>query len=315
MLEFNPDVTATTAFAPATCANVAVGFDVLGFPLKGVGDRVTLTRTDEPGIRVELYAPDTDIPLDPDKNIASAVIQNFCKQHGLPVHFILILHKGIPIGSGMGGSAASAVAALVALNGFLKIPASLAQLAEVAIEGEGMVSGSKHADNVVPCLYGGMTLTHSMDPLRVVQLPTPNVFCVLVHPQLRVDTADARAALPDSFPLKAYVQQSANLAGFIAALYEDDVALLAASLSDVLIEPARGALVKGFDAVKQAALEAGALGASFSGSGPSMFAFAKNEAEAAVIQQAMQGAFLDEGVQSQAWVCPVSKQGAALCDT
>ena len=315
MLEFNPTITSISAFAPATCANVAVGFDLLGFPIATVGDRVTLTRCERPGIHIQSIASEEPLPLDPDKNIASAVIKKFCQQHQLPLNFTLTLKKGIPIGSGMGGSAASAVAALVALNGFLKNPAPLESLAKTAIEGEALVSGSPHADNVVPCLYGGMTLTCRTEPLRVIQLPIPSVYCVLVHPALRVDTREARTVLPNAFPLKTYVRQSAHLAGFIAALYQEDLELLKSCLADVLIEPQRSRLVPGFDRVKQAALKQGALGASLSGSGPSVFALVKEKSDAQAIQQAMMDAFSQETIKSQGWICPISATGATLCDT
>lgn len=315
MLEFNAAIKTVRAFAPATCANVAVGFDLLGFPIAAVGDEVILTRTEKPGIQIAAIESKQELPMDVDKNVASAVIKKFCQRHQLPMHFALTLKKGIPIGSGMGGSAASAVAALVALNGFLKNPVSLQTLAYTAIEGEEMVSGSKHGDNVVPCLLGGMTLTRHIDPLDVIQLPIPNVQCVLVHPELRVDTRDARAVLPQEFPLKTFTQQSANLAGFIAALYQNNIALLQACLVDVLIEPKRAKLVKGFSQVKQAALKTGALGASLSGSGPTVFAFAKTESDAGAILTAMQAAFHAEGVASEAWSCPISPKGAFICNT
>lgn len=315
MHEFNPEIKSATAFAPATCANVAVGFDLLGFPIATLGDQVTLTHTEHPGIYIESIESASTLPLDPDKNIASAVIKKFCHAHQLPMHFTLTLKKGIPIGSGMGGSAASAVAALVALNSLLKKPAPLESLAKTAIEGEAMVSGSPHADNVVPCLYGGMTLTRSMDPLHVIQLPIPNLYAVIVHPQLRVDTRDARAVLPAAFPLKIYIQQSANLASFISALYQEDFTLLKTCLTDVLIEPKRSPLIKGFDRVKKSALEHGALGASLSGSGPSVFALAKDALDAKAIQQTMIDAFSAESVKSKGWICKISKKGAAPCNT
>ena len=312
MMEINEEIKSFAAFAPATCANVADGFDCLGFAVGSIGDEVILTRNKRDGLVIEAIESEDELPLAVDKNIATAVIKKFCHDHRLPCHFRLRLHKGIPLSSGMGGSAASAVAALIALNAFLKEPVNKATLASYAIRGEGLVSGSQHADNVVPCLYGGLTLTRSIEPIDVLQLPLINLFTVLVHPKLRVDTKDARAILPMELPLKTYVQQSANLASFIVALYESNMELMNQCLQDVLIEPRRSKLVKGFPEVKRAALEAGALGASLSGSGPSIFAFAKTERQANAIKEAIIKAFAGENVASQGWVGKISNEGALI---
>lgn len=315
MLEYKPHIKSVTAFAPATCANVAVGFDLLGFPLENIGDTVTLTIHEKEEMRVEVSGPMQSLPLSPDKNIASSVVKNFCHDYHLTSHFTVSIKKGIPIGSGMGGSAASAVAALVALNAFLKQPVSIDTLASYTIEGEAMVSGSKHGDNVVPCLLGGLTLTQQIDPLKVIQLPVPNIFCVLVHPNLRIDTRMARAILPSSWELNLFVKQSANLASFIAALYQNDITLLQDCLQDVLIEPIRSKLVNGFDNVKQAALSQGALGASLSGSGPSIFALCETKATANLVRQAMLDSFNVENIEAQGWVSRISTKAASVIST
>ena len=312
MFEFNNKIVSVTAQAPATCANVAVGFDLLGFPITALHDVITLTRNSGTNIVLENIESNDKLPLDVDKNVASAVIKNFCQAHDLPFNFNITLKKGIPLGSGLGGSAASAVAAMLALNAFLIKPMDNAELASYAIFGEEIACGSRHADNVVPCLYGGMTLTRSVDPLEVIALPVPDVFCVVVHPKIRLDTRNSRGVLPNELPLKTYVKQSANLASFIAALYENNLELMAKCLEDVLIEPLRAKLVPGFDSVKQAAIGAGALGASLSGSGPSVFAFASNEQAAEKVQAAMMKAFLDENIQCEGWLCKISQTGAAI---
>lgn len=311
-MKFKSNIKSITAFAPATCANVAVGFDILGFSLDCVGDEVVLTLNNQDGLVIENIIANEALPYEIEKNVVSWVINKFCQQHQLPCNFKLTIKKGIPLGSGMGGSAASAVAALTALNGFLDEPVDLEILAYYAIDAEGLVSGSPHADNVVPCLYGGMTLTKSMKPLELIQLPLLELYCVLVHPNIRVDTKDARAILPDDFPLAAYVKQSANLASFISALYENRIELIKGSLQDMLIEPYRSKLIKGFAAVKNAALNANALGVSLSGSGPSVFALAKSIEDAKKIKAEMITAFAKEGVESSAWINQLNNNAAKI---
>lgn len=315
MLVINEKITATTAFAPATCANVAVGFDLLGFPINQIGDEITLSRNDTSDIIVEQIEPNNILPSHPDKNIAVAVIRKFCQDHQLPVNFSLHIRKGIPLSSGMGGSAASAVAALVALTGFLTQPIDRAELISYAVYGEEIACGNPHGDNVVPCLYGGMTLIRSLDQPDIIQLPVPDLFCTLVHPQLQLDTRAARAALPEQLPLSTYIKQSTNLASFIVALYENRLDLIKKCLDDVLIEPYRSKLVPGFDHAKQAALAAGALGASLSGSGPCVFAFASSVTIAETIKTKMMAAFMNENIDSQGWISTISKNGATLTKT
>lgn len=311
-MPFKNNSVTVSAFAPASCANVAVGFDILGFALDCVGDTVSLTRHQDKHLIIEAIEAEENLPYDIDKNIATWVIKEYCEAKQLPMNFTVRIKKGIALGSGMGGSAASAVAALMALNEFLSEPMDLITLASYAIAGEELVSGSKHGDNVVPCLYGGMTLNRSIEPLDVIQLPLIDLFCILIHPNLRVDTRDARAILPKEMPLKTYVKQSANLATFIAGLYEARYDLIQQSLDDVLIEPWRAKLVKGFYEVKAAAIAANALGASLSGSGPSMFAFAKTLPDANRIKENMIAAFASVDIASTGWVSKINPVGARI---
>lgn len=304
-----------TAFAPATCANVAVGFDVLGFAFAEVGDLVTLKRREDEHIIIESVHSVNDkeeLPLDVQQNTASAVIQKLCQDMKLNTGFSIHIQKGIPLSSGMGGSAASAVAALVALNAFLTSPLSPTELIHYALFGEQVASGQAHADNIVPCIFGGFTLIHSLNPVTVIQLPLPQVYCVLVHPHLYVSTKEARTVLQAQVPLRDYVTQSAHLASFISSLYQEDITLLKKSLSDILIEPQRAQFVPGFYEVKAAALKAGALGMSFSGSGPSMFAFAKNKEDALLIMTAMQEQLMQEHIASDGWISPISRHPAQV---
>jgi len=312
MLCFNEKITSVTAYAPATCSNLAVGYDLLGFPINSIGDTITLTRHTHDALIIQQIESQDTLPTDPEKNVATAVIKKFCDDHNLPRNFSLSIRKGIALGSGMGGSAASSVAALTALNGFLQKPVDLATLADYAIFGEALACGNRHADNAVPCLYGGMTLTRSLDPLDVIRLPDFNGFCILIHPKLRLDTRESRAALPSNLPLATYVQQSANLAAFIVGLYEQNNALIKRSLQDVLIEPWRAALVKGFTETKHAALAGGALGCSLSGSGPSVFALAASKIAAEKAKAAMMHAFLEKGIESHGWVSNIRNKGAEV---
>lgn len=301
-----------SAFAPATCANVAVGFDILGFAIEEVGDIVTLTRRDDSQIIIDAIESQDPLPLDPDKNTASAVVKYFCQDLNIHSGFSITIKKGLALGCGMGGSAASSVAALVAVNGFLEQPLTNPQLVQYALFGEKVAVGSAHSDNVIPCLYGGLTLTHSLSPLRILDLPIPNIVAVIVHPHMRLDTKTSRAVLSKEILLLEHIQQSAYLAGFISALYTNDLSLLKASLNDCIIEPKRATLIPGFHTVKQAALNAGALGASISGSGPSLFAFAENTEAAQKIGEAMQEAFADHDLQSDLYISPINKRGARI---
>lgn len=312
MNKIKTSVQKVTAFAPATCANVAVGFDILGFALEAPGDHVTLSKRDDQQIIIESIDSTETLPFATENNTASVVVQKLCQHLNLDIGFSIHIEKGIPLRSGMGGSAASAVAALVACNAFLTNPLSLEELAWFALFGEEVASGDAHPDNIIPCLFGGLTLIQSQNPIKVVKLPVPELYCVLIHPHLQVATREARVSLDKNIALTAYVQQSANLASFIAALYEHDLRLLQQSMNDSLIEPQRAKFIPEFYKIKDAALQAGALGMSFSGSGPSMFAFAKTETEARNIASAMRLPLQRANIQSDCWISPIGKQAAHI---
>ncbi len=317
MSTINSNIHSVKAFAPASCANVAVGFDILGFALEAVGDHVTLTRRDDNKVVIEsagFVNSDEQLPLAVEKNTASVVVQKLCQAMQLDLGFSIRIEKGIPLSSGMGGSAASAVAALTAFNAFLNPALSLDELAQYALLGEEVASGQKHADNVVPCIFGGLTLIQCTDPIAVIQLPIPDVYCVLVHPHLHVSTNQARSILKEQLPLKDYVRQSANLAAFISSLYKNDRTLWPKILDDLLIEPQRVQFVPGFYQIKAAALQAGALGVSFSGSGPSIFAFAENKHQAVMISNAMQEPLHEQGIKTDTWISPISKHPARVIE-
>ena len=304
------NIKSVTAFAPASCGNVAVGFDILGFAIAKLGDEITLIRRDDREILIENLNSQYPIPTDNENNTASVALMQLIKDLKLKTGFTMQIKKGIPSGSGLGSSAASAVAAVVALNGFLVTPLLKDKLVHYALLGEQLASGQKHPDNVVPSLYGGLVLTRQMEPLDSIQLPIPNCLSVFILPDLSIHTKNARAMLSDQVALKDHVHQSANLAAFISALYQNDLNLLSRSLQDNLIEPQRAKLIPGFHQVKTAALAAGALGMSLSGSGPTLFALAKTRDEAESVRHAMLETFSKTQIKAKSWILPFNVKGA-----
>jgi len=301
-----------TAFAPATVGNVGVGFDLLGHAIVSVGDRITVTRIDRPTVSVRSVS-DTTLPQDPAANTAGAGLLRLIEDLGLDFGFDVLLEKGIPLGSGMGGSAASAAGAILAASRLLDKPLDEAQLLRYGMFGEEVASGSYHPDNLAPCLLGGLVLGLGRDPLRIVRIPVPpSLHCVLVHPRLRLDTRDARRALPPTIRLQEHVTQSGLLAGVIAGCYSNDLSLIGHALSDTIVEPHRAPMVTGFDAVKEAALDEGALGCSLSGAGPSVFAWCAGAAAGDLIRDRMVAAFAAAGVEAHGWVSPVDAPGARI---
>jgi homoserine kinase len=309
-----------TAFAPATVSNVAVGFDILGFAVEAAGDEVTVAVSDSAGVRVAGITdttgtlPEGAIPSDPAENTATVGLIKLREDLGLSFGFDVSVRKGISLGSGMGGSAASAVAALVAANSLLERPLPKESLLAYALIAEKVASGAAHPDNATPSLFGGMTLILSTNPVRHVQLPVPEgVLTVLVHPHVRVDTREARAILKPNVPLADHVRQSAHLGGFIAGCFCDDLELIRTSFADIIIEPQRAALIPAFAQVKAAALREGAVGVSISGSGPSVFAWVDSERASLRVREAMVSAFVSNGVADvDSWVSPVSREGARV---
>ena len=300
-----------TAFAPASIGNVGVGFDILGHTIAGPGDRVTVRRVAEPGVRiVAIRGNAAPLPLEADRNTAGAALVAMRKVLALQFGFEVEIDKGIPFGSGMGGSAASAVAALVAANATLDMPLPRTLLYPFALDGEYAASGGRHGDNVGPMLLGGLVLATAD---RLVKIPTPTqLHCALVHPHAVLETREARAALAGTYKLSEFVAQSANLALLLAGCHANDVELIRAGLRDLLVEPRRAPLIKGFPDVKQAALDAGALGASISGAGPSVFAWCEDEPAARAVAERMRQAFAGAGFDSDAWVSPVDGPAAEL---
>ncbi|NTW82020.1 MAG: homoserine kinase [Chlorobiaceae bacterium] len=313
-------------FASATVGNVACGFDVLGFAITEPGDEVILTLTDEPRADspVSISAISGDggaLPLDPKKNTSSFVVLKFLeyirthKQIDFKGHIALELKKNLPLSSGMGSSAASAAAALVAANELMGNPCSKMELVHFAIEGERVACGSAHADNAAPAMLGNFVLIRSYTPLDIIPIPSPeHLYCTLVHPHTELRTSYARSVLPSSIPLKTATQQWGNVGALVTGLLTSDYDLIGRALVDVIAEPKRAPLIPGFFEVKKAAMDAGVLGCSIAGSGPSLFAFSSSETTALKAGVAMQDAFLNSKARlhSDMWVSPVCKKGARV---
>jgi homoserine kinase len=301
------------AFAPASVGNVAVGFDILGHSMAGAGDRAEVRIIDEPEVRIAaIHGTVTELPREPHRNTAGMALLALRGALRLPHGFELTLHKGIALGSGMGGSAASCVAALVAANALLEKPLPREALYRFALDGEAVASGSRHGDNLGPMLLGGLVLaTHD----RLLRIPVPHEWhCALVHPHCVLETRKARAALAGDYALGEFVAQSGHLALLLAGCYRGDVALVREGLRDVLVEPRRAPLVPGFMRVKQAALDHRALGASISGGGPSVFGWYERRGDAEAAAAAMRAAFAEAGLDSDAFVAPVDGPAATLLD-
>jgi homoserine kinase len=304
-------VSSLRVFAPATVANVASGFDVLGFALDEPGDAVTVRRVPGKDVRVVSISGDGGkLPRDPAKNTAAVAAAGFLSSIGFPFGVEIALEKRMPLSSGLGSSAASAVAAVFAANLLTGSPVPVRDLLPFTIEAERIACGSAHADNVAPCLLGGFVLIRSYAPLDLVQLPVPaGLACAVAHPHTELRTEDARRVLKKEIRLADAIRQWGNLAALVAALYNGDLGLLGRSLQDVVAEPARSLLIPGFDAVKAAALAAGALGCSISGSGPSVFALCATPEDSARAGAAMAAAFKGAGLESDLYLSAVNTKG------
>ncbi|MEL6588435.1 MAG: homoserine kinase [Bacteroidota bacterium] len=300
-------------FAPASVANVACGFDTLGFAIQRPGDDVVVRFGDKPGLTIKSISGDEGkLPLEPEKNTAGVSALALMQHLGVVQGVEMEIHKGIPIGSGLGSSACSAVAGALAINELLGRPLSKKELLPFALKGEALASGGAiHADNVGPCLLGGMTLVRSNHDLDTVNIPTPkDLHAAVVLPELEILTVEARNILRKEIPMKDAVTQWGNLGGMIAGLVQGDYGLISRSCQDVIAEPYRSQLIPGFYQVKQAALNAGALGCSISGAGPAIFALCKGDETAFQVAIAMQQAFQDNKIASERFVSTVNTHGA-----
>ena len=299
------------AFSPGSVGNVGVGFDILGHSIAGIGDVATVRRIDEPTVRIKaIRGAVTDLPLEAERNTAGGALLSLREALALPFGFEIEIDKGIPLGSGLGGSAASCVAALVAANALLEAPLSSHALYPHALAGEAVASGGRHGDNVGPMLLGGLVLA-TADRLTKVEVPA-SWHAAVVHPHAVLETRRAREALAGAYALKEFVAQSANLAQVLLGCERGDASLVRAGLADVLVEPRRAPLIAGFAAVKQAALDADAMGASISGAGPSVFAWCEDETTARRAGVAMTAAFAAAGIDSDLHLTAIAGPAARV---
>ncbi|MCL4639887.1 MULTISPECIES: homoserine kinase [Olivibacter] len=299
-------------FAPATVANLVCGFDILGLALDEPGDEVIMERSDQPGVKLlKITGDDGRLPLDPAKNTVSACVQMLLKHlNREDVGVEIELHKHMPIGSGLGSSAASTVAGLFAINQLLGQPLTKQELLPFAMKGEELACGHGHADNVAPSLFGGITLIKSYEPLEVVSIPVPkSLYCSVVFPHVDVPTRAARQMIRSKIELKDAVVQWGNIAGLVSGLFMSDYGLIGRSMQDVLIEPVRAILIPEFYEMRQTAMAAGALGFGISGSGPSVFAFADNHPTASDITRQIVQHLQSKGIDSNGYVSAVNQQG------
>ena len=297
--------------APATVANVVCGFDCLGFAIDRPRDEMTVRLEPRGGIRIA-NLDDLGLPVEPDRNVAGVAAAAVLRASGSDAGIVIESRKSIKPGSGIGSSAASAAAAAVAVNELLGRPFTRYELIDLALEGEELASGARHADNVAPCLLGGFTLVRSLDPLDVISIASPSLWATVIHPQVEVKTADARAMLPAEVPLRSAITQWSNVGALVAGLITGDHGLIGRSLTDVIVEPVRKKLIPGYDEIRDAGLAAGALGGGISGSGPSMFMLSRDEMTANRVEAAIRAAFLPRQIEFNTYVSRIGPDGVTI---
>ena len=305
-------------FAPATVANVGCGFDVLGFAINAPGDEVVARHSEKPGLRITKITGDNGkLPKIPEKNTAGVAALDLLRHLGTSDRGIeLEIHKKMPFGSGLGSSAASAVAGVYAVNKLIGEPLAKQQLLPFAMQGEASADGAWHADNVGPCLLGGIVFVRSNQELDIAQLPVPeNLWAAVVHPDIEILTKVAREILPTNIPMVNATQQIGNLGGLICGLIQEDYAMIGRSIHDVIAEPRRQKLIPEFYNAKRAAMSSGALGFSISGAGPSVFALCEGEQIAQRAGKAISEVFNKINLENQCYVSPVNKKGVHVIST
>jgi len=301
-----------TIFSPATVANVSCAFDILGFAVENAGDKMTFRKTTEKGIRI-IMKNFRDLPSEPTQNVAGVVALAMIEKTKPDFGILIEMEKGILPGSGMGSSGASAGGAAFGVNRLLGEPFGKTELVGFAMLGEALASGVAHADNVAPNIFGGFTLVRSSDPLDIIRLPSPETLSVsLIHPLIEVKTKNARNILKKSLLLKDAVTQWGNVAGLVSGLFLEDFGLIARSMHDGIVEPVRSMLIPLFDLLKKAALDAGALGCSISGSGPSVFALSGNMAVARAVTEAMQKVYAGKDLPFETFSSKIGRQGCRI---
>lgn len=299
-------------FSPATVANVACGYDVLGFCLDSIGDEMIIRKTSSQGIKITKIEG-FELPYEVDQNVAGISAKALYKELNPDCGFEIEIIKKIKPGSGVGSSAASAVGSVFGMNELLDRPFNKTELTAFAMKGEAFASKCEHADNLAPAIFGGFTLVKSVRPLDILQIPAPSeLFATIIHPQIEIKTSEARAILPKEIPMDRGITQWANLGSLIHALHTNDYDLIGRSLIDVVVEPFRSQLIPAFQPVKEAALEAGALGCSISGSGPSIFMLSKGQDTALAVEAAITKVYDQTNINFNTYVSPINNQGIKI---
>ncbi|MFN8244149.1 MAG: homoserine kinase [Ferruginibacter sp.] len=296
---------------PATVANLVCGFDILGMALQAPCDTMELQLLDEPVIRIR-HTDAFGLPEQPEHNVAGPALRALLQDYGQPIGFELNVHKTIKPGSGLGSSAAGSAGAVVAANYLLNGHFSKPDLVRFAMQGEKLATGVKHADNIAPCIYGGVTLIRSIYPLDIVALEAPDLFVTIVHPLIEVKTADARQILRKEVQLKDAIRQWGNIAGLVTGLAQKDYSLISRSLEDVIIEPVRSILIPFFSDIKNGARDCGALGGGISGSGPSVFMLSEKETTARAVEKMMQEVYTKTGIEFNTYVTAINPAGVVI---
>ncbi|AFU67143.1 homoserine kinase [Psychroflexus torquis ATCC 700755] len=301
-------------FSPGTVANVSCGFDVLGFCLDTVGDEMVVRISSEKGIRITKIEG-FDLPFETHKNVAGVSAQALIADLKPDCGFEIEIYKFIKPGSGIGSSAASAAGSVFAINELMGKPYTKTELTRFAMKGEALASQSEHADNLAPALFGGFTLVKSLCPLEILKLPIPDeLYATIIHPQIEIKTAEARAILPKSVPLHDAITQWSNLGSLVHALHNGDYELLQRSLHDSIVEPYRSKLIPHFEDIKLATLASGALGIGISGSGPSIFALSKGEKTAKEVEDAMRKVYTKTAIQFETYVSKINSKGIKIIE-
>ena len=299
-------------FSPATVANVACGFDVLGLCLDTIGDEMVVRKVDKKGVRITKIEG-FKLPFETELNVAGVSALALYQELQPDCGFEIEIKKNIKPGSGIGSSAASAVGSVYGINALLGSPLNKTQLTQFAIKGEALASGSEHADNIAPALFGGFTLVKSVNPLEILQIPSPdNLYVTIIHPQIEIKTAISRAILPKNVLLEDAINQWANVGSFIHSLHMSDYPLMQRSLHDVIIEPHRSKLIPHYNEVKQQTLNAGALGTNISGSGPSIFSLCKGIENANKVRGVMTNIYSNTGIEFDVHVSKINTQGVKV---
>ncbi|WP_346236656.1 homoserine kinase [Niabella insulamsoli] len=297
--------------SPGTVANLVCGFDILGLALKEPYDIMEFEVIDEPGV-VIVNKDSFGLPTDPEKNVAGVVLLAAIEKAGFQKGIKVTIEKQIKPGSGLGSSAASAAGAAVGAARLMGDIFSTDDMVQLAMIGEKLATGVKHADNITPCILGGVTLIRSIYPLDIIPIASPDLYVTVVHPQIEVRTADARQILRKQVYLKDAIKQWGNIAGLVAGLVSNDNALISRSLEDVIIEPVRSILIPNFDDVKTQCKAAGALGGGISGSGPSIFMLSENESIATDVGQIMKKIYDDIDIENNVYVTTINKTGVEV---